>query len=75
MRTAALLLTATALLTGCGVTAQDEPQPLVTSTVDQSPTTTGAAPTSTPFCRDAVGALVAEFSGRVSKGVVAHTVV
>lgn len=28
-----------------------------------------------PFCRDAVGALAAEFSGRVPKRVVARTVV
>ena len=39
---AALLLCAAAvpLLTGCGVTAQDQPQPLVTSPVNPAPTPT-----------------------------------
>ncbi|WP_158853469.1 hypothetical protein [Saccharothrix deserti] len=47
MRTIALvvstaLLMSTALLTACGVTSQDEPQPLVTSTapLDATPTLT-----------------------------------
>lgn len=42
MRAAVLVAAAvaTALLTGCGVTPQDEPQPLVTSTATLDPTPT-----------------------------------
>lgn len=39
-RVLVLPLAAVVLLAGCGVTAQDEPQPLVTSTVNPAPTPT-----------------------------------
>lgn len=57
MKALVLALLTTTLLAACGVTAQDEPQPLTTSTADPAATptltqrpdrTTSSSPTPTP---------------------------